>query len=157
MAEFLEEIKRLATLINQAERNKLQSPIGYPHATHVASFVLASGREVEMPVPDPEIWEEVPLSDEEKASFAEIVPASAAWHNSKIYGDFTAGKTTYVVGHPEGVCWLMDMARFVCAEEKVDAFTTKFAYVTKVRKFREHIIDAEFDDRPYPTLREYLW
>jgi hypothetical protein len=133
-------------------------PLGYPHATYVATFVLASGREVEMPLPDSKVWEEVQLSDDDRKAVEKIVPASAAWSDNKVLGDFSAGPTSFVVEHREGLCWLMDMARHIRAEEKLDAFTIKFAYVKKLRKFRERIIDAEFEyEGALPTLRAYLW
>lgn len=126
-----------------------------------ATIVLASGREVRIPDPNPEKWECTEVR--KLGSASRVRSREKDWQNPNprlvISRCSLAGEQeTKVVDHPEGLCWLKDMGRIVNGVETPDHFTTKYAYVTELRVFRERVIEAELDsDRPYPTLRAYLW
>jgi len=159
--------------ISEYYKQKIAAGLGVPpevlgkpgesKTTVSATIVLASGREVRMPDPNPEKWE---LFETRTLGPASRVRARrGAPHTDEDSYLIVAhcaqeGKAEEkpAVAHKEGRCWLKDMTRIVNMTEKPDHFTTKYAYATELRFYKERIIDAEFDsDLPYPTLRAYLW
>jgi hypothetical protein len=162
MSEKLAD-RTIKEIYNGADPKKRETgtPMGVSKTTVSATIVLASGREVRIPDPNPEEWE---CTEARK-----LGPASRVRYREKDWQNpnprlvisrcsLAGEQETKVVDHPEGLCWLKDMGRIVNETEKPDHFTTKYAYVTELRFFQERVVEAEFDsDRPYPTLRAYLW
>jgi hypothetical protein len=120
--------------------------------TCAATIVLASGREVRIPDPDPEHWE---LVETQKDCPVGPVTASVEEAGSFIFPSFGCGGSR--VEHDEGRCWLKDMFRAVNETNKVDDFTTRYAYVTELRTYREKAPESKQEYQcSQPTLRT-LW
>lgn len=117
----------------------------YDH-TISATIVLASGREVELPGPSGDEWEVT-----ERREFGPQLHATVTQNRLNV------GPAPFLVSHDEGLCWLKDMARFVNANERIDHFTERYAYVKELRTHRVKPVQPIEDDNPLPTLRAYLW
>lgn len=115
-------------------------------STVSATIVLASGREVELPGPSGDEWEVT-----ERREFGPQLHATVTQNRLNV------GPAPFLVSHDEGLCWLKDMARFVNANERVDHFTERYAYVKELRTHRIKPVQPIEDDNPLPTLRAYLW
>lgn len=159
-------VERLTELLyNGADPMKRETgtPMGVIATTVSATIVLASGREVRMPDPNPEKWE---LFETRSLGPASRVRARRGAPNTDkdsfliISRCAAEGKDEEQpeVRHETGRCWLKDMTRIVNMTQKPDHFTTKYAYVTELRLYKERVLDAVFDDDlAFPTLRAYLW
>lgn len=125
-------------------------------STVSATFVLASGREVRMPDPPEKDWE---LDDTTPFAFGVGVMISAGFVHVAGYmmKDSDTGEMIGKVTHEQGLCWIKDMERIVNERKKVSVFEDRFACIKELRYYKERIIDAEFDDLAFPTLRAYLW
>ena len=125
-------------------------------STVSATFVLASGREVRMPDPPEKDWE---LDNDAPASFdprnqvgVENAPKGTA--------NIVAGDDRHHVQHEAGLCWLKDMGQIINTTVSTADFgrhESRFTSLKELRYYKERIIDAEFDDLAFPTLRAYLW
>lgn len=161
MSQTLAE-KVVKETFNGADPKKREqgTPMGVSKTTVSATIVLASGREVHMPDPDSENWELIetrPLGPASRVRARLRAPSEPETY-LVIAHCFNGQEEKPAVLHETGRCWLKDMTRIVNMTEKVDHFTTKYAYVTELRFFQERVVEAELDsDRPYPTLRAYLW
>lgn len=127
-----------------------------PQYTYAATIVLASGREVSIPDPNPELWDPVQNDDYDVSGPGYQVRIEVRG-GKKDFLLYAGDRVIYDVKHPEALCWIHDMERIVNEIYMPDCFTHRYSYIKEIRAFRERIIDAEFDDRPYPTLRAHLW
>ena len=125
-------------------------------STVSATFVLASGREVRMPDPPEADWV---LDDTTPFAFGVGVTIAAGSVHVAGYmmKDSDTGEMIGKVTHEQGLCWIKDMERIVNERKKVSVFEDRFACIKELRYYKERIIDAEFDDLAFPTLRAYLW
>lgn len=154
----------LKGLYNGADPMKRETgtPMGVIATTVSATIVLASGREVRMPDPNPEKWELFETRSLGPASRVRARLRAPSERVSYLVISHCAaeGKDEEQpeVRHETGRCWLKDMTRIVNMTQKPDHFTTKYAYVTELRLYKERVLDAVFDDDlAFPTLRAYLW
>jgi len=123
-----------------------------PKVTHSATIVLASGRIVDIPNPDPALWG---LTETQKDCPIGPVTTSVENAGSFLFPSFGCGGSR--VDHEEGRCWLKDMSRVVNETTKIDAFTTKYAYVTELRTYKSRAPKApESYECANPVLK-VLW
>jgi hypothetical protein len=99
-----------------------------PKVTHSATIVLASGREVAIPDPNPEVWEQDVAATQRFGLVHEVSvrPDHSAFH---------VRATSFSMVHDEALCWASDMARIVNEKDVRSPFETRFSHVTEVRVF----------------------
>ncbi len=122
-----------------------------PQTTYCATIVLASGRVVNIPAPDPKLWD--------LKATTKIRKITQLWCDDEDYietEDNLSPLDRWDIHHEEGKCWLKDMARIVNEETKNGPFETKFSYVTEIRKYVRKETKPEVYECANPVLR-YLW
>jgi hypothetical protein len=117
--------------------------------TWSATIVLASGREVSIPDPNPEKWELVETKKDLPIKKILITPLSG------INQPGNEGKV-YPVVHEAGRCWIKDMARIVSQTERVSPFEERFSYLVELRHFKEKAVVENSYTNALPTL-SVLW
>jgi hypothetical protein len=112
-----------------------------PCETWSADLVLADGRSVTLPGPDPTRWELV-----EERPCAEVRQAWARSNDQVVIADPSGDVMkveTFAVRHDEGLCWLTDMARIVNETRRLSAFEVRYAHVTRLRHWQERRVVEE--------------
>lgn len=127
-----------------------------PKETWSATIVLASGREVSIPDPDPEKWELI-----ETKKNLPIVPVQivldALCSSAGVEGSDRLHLKSYshAVVHEQGRCWIKDMKRIVEQIEPKGPFENRFSYLVELRHFKERVIENSYPN-PLPAL-SVLW
>jgi hypothetical protein len=136
-----------------------------PQQTWAATLELAGGRLVEVPAPDPAIWE---LEEERRWEAEEGVRvhvAMAASRETDVAMKYARpvtdphwGGGVCMLGHDAARCWAHDMARIVNAQGPVGLDPqVRGALLRSLRAYRRRPPVDPHADRAYPTLRAYLW
>lgn len=133
---------------------RVPDPDPGPQETYAATLELAGGRVLDIPGPDPEIWE---LVDEKCWDAEEDVRAMIRREGDVMLRyarpveapDWGGG--VVILGHEAALCWAKDMARVINAESE------RGAIMRELRIYRRRKPVDPHADRPYPTLRAYLW
>lgn len=108
-----------------------------PRETWSADLVLADGRAVTLPGPDPARWE---LVEEQRIDPCEATQFRASGTTSVVHG---RNCTTLFVNHVEGRCWLGDMGRIVNERRTVSPWEERWTYATVLRRWRERAVVQE--------------
>jgi hypothetical protein len=112
---------------DDVKRAKLAAAYGAaPKVTHSATIVLASGREVRIPDPDPKVWERDLSATQHFALTHEVILSAGMFHVRSV---------GFAMEHDEARCWASDMARIVNEKDVRSPFETRFSHVTEVRVF----------------------
>jgi hypothetical protein len=134
---------------DDVKRAELAAAYGaLPKVTHAATIVLASGREVSIPNPDPRVWEQDVAATQHFGLVHEVVVSP---------GTFLVRATPFAMVHDEALCWASDMARVVNTKDVRSPFETRFSHVTEVRVFHRRALEVlESYECVLPALKT-LW
>lgn len=133
-----------------------------PDETWAATLELAGGLLVEVPGPDPAIWEQVA---EQRWGAEEDVRATirregdVTLRYARPAGDSNWGGGVVILGHETALCWAKDMARVVNGNIPMGAgcAVARGSLLRSLRTYRRRPPVDPHADRAYPTLRAYLW
>jgi hypothetical protein len=117
--------------------------------TWSATIVLASGREVRIPDPNPEKWELVETKKD--------LPIKKMLITS--YGGIIVPEDrgqSYPINHEGGLCWIKDMNRIVSQIERSGPFESRFLYLVELRHFKERAVEENSYPNSLPAL-SVLW
>jgi hypothetical protein len=125
--------------------------------TWSATIVLASGREVRIPDPNPEKWELVETKKDLPIVPVQIV-LEALFSSAGVNGPDRLHQKSYThaVVHEQGRCWIKDMKRIVEQGEHKGPFEHRFSYLVELRHFKERAVEENSYPNSLPTL-SVLW
>jgi hypothetical protein len=134
-----------------------------PQKTFAATLELEGGRLVDIPGPDPAIWEQV---EEKSWDAAERMRVRLHTGENATRADVelrymfpdSRGGGILLLGHDAARCWAYDMARVVNEQGPVGMDPQKRgALLRSLRTYRRRPPVDPHADRAYPTLRAFLW
>lgn len=136
------------------EIDQILGSINLPQTTYAATIVLASGRVVDIPAPDPEKWKLSYILKAENNKYATL--SIKAWKATDIALRGVDGYGEFQIEHDEGRCWLSDMARIINQKEEISPFETRFSYISEVREYVRKPLETPAYECTMPALR-CLW
>lgn len=132
-----------------------------PLATWAATLELAGGRLMDIPGPDPAVWEEVEehrWDAEENMRVRMRTETKVSDVEMRCFSPGRNGGGIYLLGHDAARCWAHDMARIVNEQGPVGVDPqVRGALLRSLRSYRRRPPVDPHADRAYPTLRAYLW